>query len=324
MLGLPVSPLPEPIRPTDKEPVSTFSIVAIDSQSKDLGVAVASRYFAVGSVVPWAEAGVGAVATQANVNVRYGPRALELLSKGLTAEQALARILEEDSFEGRDGRQVAIVDSAGRIATFTGPAAPSWAGHQQGKTWSAQGNLLAGPQVVQAMGEAFTAESGELAEKLYAALRAGDEAGGDKRGRQSASLLVVGHNKGRNLNNDRYVFVNVDDNPNPLQELRRLLDLNLAYHYQAEALRLMESGKIEEGKKPLARAANYCSNADTRLRQGFLTYLSGDKQLALQEFKKAQVDPDFPKMWEALLEIRPSFSVVEKDEEFLKRLFGKP
>ncbi len=303
--------------------VSTFSIVSRDPATGDLGVAVASRYFAVGSVVPWAEAGVGAVATQANVNVRYGPRALDLLRGGLTAAQVLATILDEDNLEGKNGRQVAILDAAGNIAVHTGPGAPSWAGHKQGKTWSAQGNLLVGPEVIEAMGRAFQDTSGELAERLYAAVKAGDDAGGDRRGRQSAALLVVGKNKGRNLNNDRYVFIHVDDHPAPLQELRRLLDLNLAYHYQSEALRAAESGKLPEMKVLLTRAAPYCRNPDTRIRQGFLAYLSGDKHIALREFQRVQSDADFRRLWDALVEIRPAFAIVERDLEFCQQLFGR-
>jgi len=209
------------------ENVSTFSIVAYDPAVGDWGVAVASRYFSVGAVVPWAEAGVGAIATQANVNVGYGPRGLELLKQGLTARQVLDKLLAEDTFEGKDGRQVAIIDSKGGIAAFTGSNAPKWAGDRQGKTWSVQGNILAGPQVTESMGKAFEATTGELAEKLYAALKAGDDAGGDSRGKQSASMLVVRKGGGRNINNDRRIYINVDDSPDPLKELRRLLDLNL-------------------------------------------------------------------------------------------------
>src|SRR5215470_6030348 len=135
--------------------VSTFSIVAIDPANGDLGVAVASRYFSVGSVVPWALAGVGAVATQANVNVGYGPQAIDLLRQGLTAQQVLAKLLADDTFPGKDGRQVAIVDAKGNIAAYTGPKALTWAGDRQGKTWSAQGNILVGAQVPEAMGRAF-------------------------------------------------------------------------------------------------------------------------------------------------------------------------
>src|SRR5215467_10212093 len=172
-------------------PVSTFSIVAIDPQNGDMGVAVASRYFSVGSVVPWALADVGAIATQANVNVGYGPQAIDLLRQGLTAPEALKKLLADDKFPGKDGRQVAIVDAKGNVAAYTGPKAPNWAGDRQGKTWSAQGNILVGAQVPEAMGKAFESTQGELAEKLFAALKAGDAAGGDARGRQSASMLVV-------------------------------------------------------------------------------------------------------------------------------------
>jgi len=143
--------------------MATFSIVAIDPATGDLGIAVASRYFAVGAVVPWAEANVGAVATQADVNVGYGPRALELLKQGLAAQQVLDRLLEEDRFPGRDGRQIAIVDAKGNIAVATGLEAQDWKGHKKGGTYSAQGNILVGPQVVEAMGRAFETTNDELA-----------------------------------------------------------------------------------------------------------------------------------------------------------------
>ncbi|PYS37190.1 MAG: hypothetical protein DMG14_22180 [Acidobacteria bacterium] len=208
--------------------MATFSIVAIDPRNGDLGVAVASRYFAVGAVVPWAEAAVGAVATQANVNVGYGPRALELLKTGLTAQQVVDKLLKEDTFPGKAARQIAVVDAKGNVAVFTGTEASDWKGHRKGATYSVQGNILAGPQVLEAMGRAFESTTGELPEKLYAALKAGDEAGGDRRGRQSASILVVRKSGGRNINNDRYVFVNVDDHPEPLKELRRLLDIQMS------------------------------------------------------------------------------------------------
>src|SRR5215510_15015727 len=224
---------------SQSQPVATFSIVAIDPQNGDMGIAVASRYFSVGSVVPWAMAGVGAVATQANVNVGYGQQAIDLLRQGQSAQQVLKKLLEDDKFEGKDGRQVAIVDAKGNIAAYTGPNAPHWAGDRQGKTWSAQGNILVGPQVVESMGRAFESTRGELAERLFAALQAGDADGGDARGRQSASMLVVRKQGGRNINNDRYIYINVDDNPQPFPELRRLLNLNLGYLYQDRTFKLL-------------------------------------------------------------------------------------
>jgi uncharacterized Ntn-hydrolase superfamily protein len=204
---------------------ATFSIVAIDPATGDLGVAVASRVFAVGNHVPWAEAGIGAVATQAAMNGGYGPRGLELLRQGLTAQQVLDRLLAEDPYPRKEGRQVAIVDAKGNIAVYTGPTANEWKGHIKGATYSVQGNILAGPHVAQAMARAFEDTRGELVERLYAALKAGDDAGGDRRGRQSASILVVRKGGGSSLNNDRLCYINVDDNPDPLFELGRLVPI---------------------------------------------------------------------------------------------------
>ena len=303
--------------------VSTFSIVAYDSVNGDWGVTVASRYFSVGSVVPWAEAGVGAIATQANVNVGYGPRGIELLRQKLSAKEVLERLLAEDKFEGKDGRQVAIVDAQGGIAAFTGPKAPNWAGDRQGKTWSAQGNILVGPQVPESMGRAFDGTNGELAEKLFAALKAGDDAGGDARGRQSASMLVVRKQGGRNTNNDRYIYINVDDNPQPIPELRRLLDLNLGYLYQDKTYKLLGAGKVKEARDSAAAAARYMpQRADVHLILGLLGYASGEKRSALEAFRKAQaLDQNFRKQFEASARVRPAFQAILEDKQFLKELF---
>ena len=195
---------------------ATFSIVAIDPVTGDLGIAVASRYFAVGAVVPWADAGVGAVATQAGVNVGYGPRALELLRQGLTAQQVMDKLFAEDTFPGKDGASGCDRRRQGQHRRLYRRRGQRVARPRKGKTWSAQGNILVGQHVVEAMGRAFDNTNDELAEKLYAALKAGDDAGGDSRGRQSASILVVRKGGGRNTNNDRYVFVNVDDHQDPI------------------------------------------------------------------------------------------------------------
>src|SRR5947207_9661575 len=250
-------------------PVSTFSIVAIDPQNGDMGVAVASRYFSVGSVVPWAMANVGAVATQANVNVGYGQQAIDLLRQGLSAQQVLQKLQEDDKFPGKDGRQIAIVDARGNVAAYTGPNAPKWAGDRQGKTWSAQGNILVGPQVPEAMGKAFETTQGELAEKLSAALKAGDAAGGDSRGRQSASMLVVRNTGDRNINNDRYIYVNVDDNPDPFAELRRLLDLNLGYNYGDQMYKAFAANDMAKARAAALKAAVYMpNNSNTHMQLG--------------------------------------------------------
>src|SRR5438445_10775704 len=302
--------------------VSTFSIVAIDPANGDMGVAVASRYFSVGSVVPWALAGVGAVATQANVNVGYGPKGIDLLREGLSAKQVLDRLLAEDTFDGKDGRQVSIVDAHGNIATFTGPNAPHWAGDRQGKTWSAQGNILVGPQVPESMGKAFDATQGELAEKLYAALKPGDDPGGDARGHQPASLLVVRKQGGRNTNNDRYIYINVDDNAQPIAELRRLLNLNLYYLYQDAADRLLTAGKNQEALAAGRRAAQYGpERSGSHMLLGFLQYINGDKDAALKEFLQAKsMDQDFKKHFESDLEWKPALAPLLKDKDFLAKL----
>src|SRR5215469_8700821 len=270
-------------------PVATFSIVAIDPQNGDTGVAVASRYFSVGSVVPWAMAGVGAVATQADVNVGYGQQAIDLLRQGMTAQEVLKKLLADDQFEGKDGRQVAIVDAKGNIAAYTGPNAPKWAGDRQGKTWSAQGNILVGPQVPEAMGKAFDATQGELAEKLFAALKAGDSAGGDARGRQSASMLIVKKQGGHNTNNDRYIYINVDDNSDPFTELRRLLDLNLAYNYGDQMYKSFAAKDMVKAKAAALKSIAYGpNNSNAHMQLAFLDYSAGDKSAALDEFVKAR------------------------------------
>jgi uncharacterized Ntn-hydrolase superfamily protein len=304
-------------------PVSTFSIVAIDPQTGEMGVAVASRYFSVGSVVPWAMADVGAVATQANVNVGYGQQALDLLRQGLTAPEVLKRILAEDKFEGKDGRQVAIVDAKGNVAAYTGPNAPKWAGDRQGKTWSAQGNILVGAQVPEAMGKAFEATPGELAEKLYAALKAGDAAGGDSRGRQSASMLVVKKLGGRNINNDRYIYINVDDSPDPFAELRRLLDLNLAYDYGDQTFKALDAGKLEKARASAQQALRYAPNSfGSHMRLAFLDYLVGDKAGSLDEFAKARaLNPNnFDQQWKEEVQF-DRFKPMAADKDFLQKLF---
>src|SRR5438552_2238378 len=309
--------------------VSTFSIVAIDPANGDLGVAVASRYFSVGSVVPWVLAGVGAIATQADVNVGYGPRGIDLLRQGLSAPEVLKKLLDEDTFPGKDGRQVAIVDAHGNIATFTGPKAPKWAGDRQGKTWSAQGNILVGPQVPEAMGYAFEATDGELAEKLFAALKAGDDAGGDSRGKQSASMLVVRKGGGRNINNDRYVYINVDDNPQPIPELRRLLDLNLGYLYQPKAGKLLSAGKAKEARDAAAKVTQYMPTAQAQMTLGALDYNLGDKTAALADFRQAlRMDPNVKRQFLPAATDAPTpggrgqrLRAVLEDKEFLKQLF---
>jgi uncharacterized Ntn-hydrolase superfamily protein len=215
---LPALVLAAPPRP------STFSIVAADPAAGELGVAVASRFFAVGSVVPFARAGVGAVATQANANTTYGERELDLLRDGLTPDEVVSVLTRGDA--GREARQLGVVAADGHSATFSGPGCNAWAGGRRGQSYAVQGNILTGEPVAAAMEKAFLENAGKrLALRLVAALRAGEEAGGDSRGKQSAALLVVRAKGGFNGFTDRAIDVRVDDSPDPLTELGRLADL---------------------------------------------------------------------------------------------------
>jgi uncharacterized Ntn-hydrolase superfamily protein len=306
--------------------VNTFSIVAWDPATGDCGVTVASKYFSVGAVVPWAEAGTGCIATQANVNVGYGPRGLELLRQGLTAKQVIDKLLADDTFPGKDGRQLAVIDSHGNIAAFTGPNAPNWAGDRQGKTWSAQGNILVGARVPEAMGRAFEATQGDLPEKLFAALKAGDDAGGDSRGKQSASMLVVGKGRGRNINNDRLIYINVDDSPAPIPELRRLLDMNLGILYSQWTGELRTAGKRNEARDAAAKVVRYIPTAQSHVTLGLMDYELGDKPAALADFRKAlEMDPDIRRQFDASAGAQPGrgqrLRAILDDQEFMKQLF---
>lgn len=211
--------------------VATFSIVAFDPDSRAWGVAVASKFPAVGAVVPWAEAGAGAVATQSFANTRYGPEALSRMRAGASAEDALAALLSADT--QRAQRQVGLVDVRGRAATFTGEACLAWAGGRTGVGYAVQGNILAGPQVIDAMAATFEGAAGDLPQRLLSALAAGDGAGGDRRGRQSAALYVVREGGGYAGFNDRWIDYRVDDDPQPLARLGGLLDLHRLYFEQS-------------------------------------------------------------------------------------------
>jgi uncharacterized Ntn-hydrolase superfamily protein len=206
---------------------STFSLVAYDPANGDLGIAVASKFLAVGSVVPWAQAGVGAVATQSWANTAYGPHGLELLAQGMSPEQVGNALTVMDAQAAQ--RQFGIVDAQGRAYTFSGSECSAWAGGRTGKNFAAQGNILVGAAVVDALAETFERASGSLAERLLNALAAGQAAGGDARGQESAALLVVRAHGGYGGFNDRYIDLRVDDHPTPIDELKRLLDLHFLY-----------------------------------------------------------------------------------------------
>lgn len=220
------------------ELVSTFSIVAFDPETGDLGVAVQSKFFAVGPVVPFAAASVGAVATQSQANTTFGPRGLDLLGAGNEPREVIDTLLADDPY--RALRQVAVIDASGSAANFTGNGCLVWAGGRIGENFSVQGNILAGPEVVDAMAAMFEASTGDLATRMVAALAAGQEAGGDVRGRQSAALLVVREGGGYGGFNDRFIDLRVDDHETPIGELQRLLDMRHAQLLGEEGVRTME------------------------------------------------------------------------------------
>ncbi|MEN8150085.1 MAG: DUF1028 domain-containing protein [Planctomycetota bacterium] len=219
-------------------PVATFSIVALDPETGDLGVAVQSKFLGVGSVVPWARAGVGAIATQAWANTSYGPTGLRILDAGNTPEQTVGKLIDRDP--GRETRQVGVVDAKGRVAAYTGKQCMKWAGHLTGEGFTVQGNILAGKLVLEAMAEAFRVSKADFPERLVSALKAGQAAGGDKRGRQSAALLVVREAGGYAGHNDRYIDLRVDDHPKPIEELGRILALHRKFFEPAPLPRELE------------------------------------------------------------------------------------
>ncbi len=219
-----------PAKPTDPPPapvpqVNTFSIVAYDPDPQEWGIGVASKFLAVGAVVPWAKAGVGAIATQSFANTSYGPKGLDLLGQGKSAEEVVKALTEED--RGKNRRQVGIIDAKGNAATFSGSGCQAWAGGKTGKDYACQGNILAGEAVVNDMAKAFEDSKGPLAWRIMAALEAADKAGGDKRGKQSAAILVVRDKAGCGGFNDRMIDFRVDDHKKPIEELARILALRL-------------------------------------------------------------------------------------------------
>ncbi|MBA4493582.1 DUF1028 domain-containing protein [Paenactinomyces guangxiensis] len=258
--------------------VSTFSIVAHDAVTGELGIAVQSKFLAVGSAVPWAAADAGAIATQSWANTGYGPRGLEMLRDGKDPDEVLQTLLKDDP--GRELRQVGIVDHQGRSATFTGSECLPWAGGIAGPGFACQGNILAGAEVVQEMARVFQETSGNLPERLVASLAAGQKAGGDRRGMQSAALYVVKPDGGYGGFNDRYIDLRVDDHSQPIEELERLLKLHRLYFERStpEDLLPLEDDLLAEVRSLLHQAGykpgdtpGYDKQTKEALKEYFLT-----------------------------------------------------
>ncbi|KJE28315.1 hypothetical protein LG52_1167 [Geobacillus kaustophilus] len=277
-----------------KDLVATFSIVAFDPTTGELGIAVQSKFLGVGAVVPWAKAGVGAVATQSYANTSYGPRGLEWMAKGKSAQETLELLVADDS--ERDLRQVGIVDAKGRSATFTGEKCYPWAGGITGPNYAAQGNILAGEETVRAMGRTFEQTKGPLAERLLKALQAGQVAGGDRRGQQSAALLVVKEGGGYGGYNDRYIDLRVDDHPRPIEELIRLYQLRQLYFEKPhpEKVAAMEGAVKEEVAAQLVRLG-YLSKEraadNTALHEALTAYIHTEN-FEERELENGKIDLD--------------------------------
>lgn len=286
----------------------TYSIVAHDPQTGELGVAVQSHWFSVGPIVPWARPGVGAVATQANAEVSYGPRALELLAGGASAQEALARLLDADP--AAPSRQVAVMDARGQAAAHTGTDCIPFAGHVVGEGVSCQANIMVSDQVWPAMNRAFQDARGPLADRLLDVLDAAEAAGGDARGQQSAALLVVGP-AGEPW--ESIVSLRVEDHPDPRAELRRLLDVHRAYRLAGEADELVGQGRHDEAASLYRQASALVpDNHELRLWAGLGAAQGGDMALAVAEVRAA-IAAHPP--WRELLErlpprVSPSASAV--------------
>jgi len=292
------------------QPVSTFSIVASDPAVGELGVAVASRFFSVGSVVPYAKAGVGAVATQSFANSSFGPRGLELLERGATPEEAVTILLRDDEDPNR--RQMGLVSSKGLSATYSGKDCIAWAGGRSGPNYAVQGNILAGEAVVMAMEEGFLKTKGTLADRLYAALMAGDSKGGDSRGKQSAALLVVKEGAGYGGYNDRAIDIRVDDHQEPFIELGRLLKYAQMNYAWNEGWTLFTKKKYTEALPHQERAASMApDNPEVLYDLAVIRLAAGKKAEALQALKKA-------------LELNPKLKIQAQRDQDLKGLASEP
>jgi len=292
--------------------------VALDPDTKELGVAVQSHWFSVGSLVPWAESGVGAVATQSFVKIDYGPEGLKLMRGGETAEEVLRNLLFQD--EGQAVRQVAMIDIHGNVAVHTGARCIEAAGHQVGETYSVQANLMEKSTVWPAMADAFESTEGDLADRMMAALEAAEKEGGDIRGRQSAAMVIVSGNPTGVFWEDVVMDLRVEDHPEPLKELKRLIRVFRAYQHANRGDALLENGQIKSALKEYETAAKYYpENVELPFWTAVTLASSGQLEDALPIFKtvfkkekrwrqltprlvKSQLLPDDPQMIRTILE----------------------
>jgi len=264
---------------------ATFSIVARDSTTGDIGVAVQSHYFSVGPIVPWAEPGVGAVATQSLVEVSYGPKGLQLMRDGRSAPQALQELLSQDQY--RDVRQVAMIDADGNVAVHTGDKCIPEAGDHPGAQYSVQANLMSNKSIWPAMARAYESARGDLPARLLAALEAGQRAGGDIRGQQSAAIIIVHGKRSAKPWADRVLDLRVEDNPHPIEELKRLVTLWRAYKHVDDGDAFVTEGKLEDAMKSYKAGARLApTNMEILFWQAAALWKLGKEKEASPLFKK--------------------------------------
>ena len=310
-----------PIQAQDlpRRPVATYSIVARDSTTGQLGVAVQSHWFSVGPIVPWAEPGVGAVATQSLADPAYGPLGLNLMRMGRTAPEALKALVSTD--EGADVRQVAMVDAKGNVAAHTGKRAIFAAGHQIGAQYSVQANIMEKPTVWVAMGAAYESAKGDLAERMLVALEAAEAEGGDMRGRQSAAILIVGPENTHKPWADRLFDLRVEDHPNPVAELRRLVTLQRAYLKLNEGDEWVGKGDIEKAlaayRQALEIVPDKATNGEAAFWVGVTLADTGDPEQAIPYLVRAYKQD---KRWAELLPRLPASKLLPDDPALIDRL----
>jgi uncharacterized Ntn-hydrolase superfamily protein len=301
----------EPVQGNDtRGNVATFSIVAYDSATGELGIAVASRFFAVGSVVPWAKANVGAVATQSYANTSFGWHGLELLEKGFAPGEAIKALLADD--DDPDRRQVGMVAADGSSATYTGKGCLAWAGGRHGPGYAIQGNILASEDVVMAMEKVFVGSEGPLVDRIFDALVAGEAMGGDSRGKQSAAILVVKEGAGYGGYTDRAIDIRVDDHPEPFKELGRLLNIAQMNYAWNEAWTLFMEKKYNDALPHMERAAELAPDyGEVHYDLACVRLAAGRKAEALEALKKA-------------LELNPKLKKAAGEDDDLAGLKGDP
>lgn len=296
----------------------TFSIVARDPKTGQLGVAVQSHWFAVGSLCPWAEAGVGTIATQSLVDPGYGALGLNLLRSGRSAQETLAELLARD--ENHENRQVAMVDARGQVAVHSGRNCIAEAGHLSGDGWSVQANMMKNPSVWPAMADTFQAATGDLAERMMAALLAAQQAGGDIRGKQSAALLVVDEKKTEKPWEHVLFNIRVDDHPEPLAELQRLLKTQRAYHLMNEGDELLGKKDFEGAMRKYQAAEEFAAHIDEIPFWVAVTLAeSGSLEKALPIFERVfEINPD----WAELVKRLPKSGFLKDDEVMIEKIMA--